>query len=149
MRTLTYALRFEGEAMRVGLDGNVVLTLARAPGCTLTSRIEVDGVSGSLQPVLGGEATLESELTVTGQTTFQEAGRVGFGTAGHRFRFSTVGSGHFDQAAADGSRQGAAIWRVDGGEGQFAGATGLIVSNFVVTEVGQVIGHHLGVVFVR
>ena len=149
MRTLTYALRFEGEATRVGPDGNVVLISARAPGCTFSSRIGADGLRGWLRPVVGSEATLESELAFTGATTFQEAGTVAFGASGHRLHFSTIGSGHLTTLSADGCRHGAAIWRVESSEGQFTGATGLIVSNFVVTEVGHVTGHHLGVVFVH
>ena len=38
-------------------------------------------------------------------------------------------------------------WRVEGGEGQFAGASGLITSNFFVGEDLAVTDHHLGVLF--
>jgi hypothetical protein len=38
---------------------------------------------------------------------------------------------------------------VAGGEGQFAGATGLITSNFFVGENGEVTDHHFGVIFVE
>jgi hypothetical protein len=40
------------------------------------------------------------------------------------------------------------MWRVEGGEGQFAGARGLITSNFFVGEAGMVTDHHVGVTFV-
>ena len=40
---------------------------------------------------------------------------------------------------------GRSSWRVDGGEGQFAGASGLITSNFVLGEDLAVTDHHLGV----
>jgi hypothetical protein len=36
-------------------------------------------------------------------------------------------------------------WRVDGGEGRFAGATGLIASAFFVAEDLAVTDHHFGV----
>ena len=39
-------------------------------------------------------------------------------------------------------------WRVDGGEGQFAGVTGLITSNFFVDDRLRVVDHHFGVVLV-
>jgi hypothetical protein len=149
MRLVVYALRFRGKARAEGVDGTVLTTATRAPGCTLSSRIGGDGLSGSLRPALGGEARLESELTFTGATTFQVAGTIAFGAHGHRLRFSTVGSGHLGPAAADGRRHGAAIWRVDGGEGQFAGASGLISSNFLVSDAGEVTDHLFGVVFVR
>ena len=36
-------------------------------------------------------------------------------------------------------------WRVEAGEGQFVGATGLITSNFFVEEGLGVVDHHFGV----
>jgi hypothetical protein len=38
---------------------------------------------------------------------------------------------------------------VDGGEGQFAGASGLITSNFFVSDSLDVTDHHYGVIFVE
>jgi hypothetical protein len=40
------------------------------------------------------------------------------------------------------------MWRIESGEGQFAGASGLITSNFFVGAQGEVIDHHFGVIFV-
>ena len=40
------------------------------------------------------------------------------------------------------------MWRVEGGEGQFAGASGLITSNFLVEKSGELIDHHVGVLFI-
>ncbi|HEY7034017.1 MAG TPA: hypothetical protein VH482_21955 [Thermomicrobiales bacterium] len=148
MRQLVYALRFRGEARRIGIDGNVLKTAAGASGCTLRARIAADGLSGSLQPEFDGEATSESELVLTGATTFQQAGTIEFGTGGHRLRFSTVGSGHLGSGPESDRRYGAAIWQVDGGEGQFAGAVGLIASVICVGEDLSVVDHQLGVLFV-
>jgi len=41
------------------------------------------------------------------------------------------------------------MWRVDGGEGQFAGASGLITSNFFVGEHFGITDHQFGVLFIR
>ncbi len=41
------------------------------------------------------------------------------------------------------------MWKVDEGEGQFAGASGLITSNFFVSETEDVTDHHFGVIFVQ
>jgi hypothetical protein len=41
------------------------------------------------------------------------------------------------------------MWQVDGGEGQFAGARGLITSNFFVSETGEVTDCHFGLLFVQ
>jgi len=149
MRQLIYALRFRGETIRIGIDGNVHETAASASGCTMRSRIDAGGLNGSLRPERGPEAVLESELTFTGATTFQGVGTIAFGTGGHRLRFSTVGSGHLGPAHDADRRHGAVIWRVDGGDGQFAGASGLIASTFVLSDDGEVTDHQLGMVVVQ
>jgi hypothetical protein len=40
------------------------------------------------------------------------------------------------------------IWRVDGGEGQFASASGYIISNFTLSKVGTVTDSQFGMIFV-
>ncbi|HEY7037070.1 MAG TPA: hypothetical protein VH482_37455 [Thermomicrobiales bacterium] len=40
-------------------------------------------------------------------------------------------------------------WRVEGVEGQFAGASGLITSNFFVGANLEITDHHFGAIFVR
>lgn len=90
---------------------------------------------------------LESEVTVTGATSFQEVGTIAFG-AGHRLRFATVGSGYLGAGPDPARRHGAVTWRVEGGEGRFAGARGLITANVLVGADLAVTAHHLGVLFV-
>jgi hypothetical protein len=41
------------------------------------------------------------------------------------------------------------MWRVDDGEGQFAGASGLITSNFTLSDTDEVIDNHFGLIFVH
>ena len=48
-----------------------------------------------------------------------------------------------------GLTHGSVIWRVDGGQGQFNAATGLITSNFTLNKKGEVTDNHFGVVYVR
>ena len=71
-------------------------------------------------------------------------GTIGFGD-GNTLRFSTVGSGYLAPSADPTRKQGTVMWRVEGGEGQFAGASGLITSNFFVDETFGVVDHHFGV----
>ena len=146
MRQLVYALRFTGRATPAGPDGNVLTVAATAPGATLVATVGPAGLAGTLEPAEGGEAALASEVTFTGATSFQEVGTIAFG-GGHRLRFSTVGSGYFGPGPAPVRRHSAVAWRVEGGEGQFAGARGLITANVVVGADLAVIGHHLGVLF--
>jgi hypothetical protein len=148
MRELIYAMRFTGQATPVGSAGNVLKAATSAPSATLTSTVGPGGLAGVLQPATGDEATFESEVTFTGETNFQEVGTIAFG-AGHRLRFGTVGSGYLGPSADPARKHGTVMWRVEGGEGQFSGASGLITSNFFVDDNLEVTDHHFGVIFVR
>jgi len=144
MRALVYAMRFTGQVTPVGIAGDVLEATTTGSGSTLTTTIGPDGLAADLETLPGGEATFASEVTFTGETRFQETGTIAFGD--HRLRFSTVGSGYLAPGADPRRQQGAVVWRVESGEGQFAGATGLITSNFFVGDDGAVVDHHLGVV---
>ena len=144
MREVLYAMRFTGQAEPVGEVGNVLRATTSAPSSTLTSRVGPGGVTGTLTSAPGEEATFASDVTFTGETSFLEIGTIGFG-AGHTLHFSTVGSGYLAPSADPNRKQGTVMWRVDGGEGQFAAASGLITSNFFVDEQLGVVDHHFGV----
>jgi hypothetical protein len=146
MRELLYAMRFTGQATPVGSAGHVLKATTTAPSATLTSRVGPAGLTSQLQPAAGEAATFESEVTFTGEASFQEIGTIGFGN-GHRLRFSSVGSGYLAPSVEPDRKHGAVMWRVEGGEGQFAGATGLITSNFFVGANLTVTDHHFGVIF--
>ncbi|MFN8591063.1 MAG: hypothetical protein U0031_06320 [Thermomicrobiales bacterium] len=146
MRELIYAMRFRGQAEPVGEAGNVLRAATIAPGSTLTCTVGPDGLSSTLAPAAGEAATFASEVTFTGETTFQETGAISFGDA-HLVRFSTVGSGYLGPSADPMRKHGTVMWRVEGGTGQFAGASGLISSNFFVDESLGVVDHHFGVLF--
>ena len=147
MRQLIYAMRFTGHAAPVGTAGNVLKAATTAPSSTLTSTVGPDGLAGDLQPAAGGEAAFASEVTFTGENSFQEVGTIAFGN-GHRLRFATVGEGYLGASADPARKHGSVMWRVEGGEGQFAGASGLITSNFFVGADLAVTDHHFGVLFV-
>jgi hypothetical protein len=131
----------------VNTAGTILKAHTTAPSCTLTTVNGTDGVRSTLQPTPGGEATFESEVTFTGETSFQEAGTIMFGDPRHRLSFSTVGQGYLGPSEEPQGYHGAVVWKVDCGEGQLAGATGLITSNFMVSPEGEVIDHHCGVLF--
>jgi hypothetical protein len=144
MREVIYALRFTGQAEPVGDVGNVLRAATSAPSSALTSMVGPDGLTGTLEPAAGGAATFTSEVTFTGETSFQEIGTITFG-AGNTLQFATVGQGYLAPSADPGRKQGAVTWVVEGGEGQFAGASGLITSNFFVDAQLGVVDHHFGV----
>src|SRR5262249_40568826 len=101
-----------------------------------------------LQPVVGDEATLESEWIFTGATTFQEAGTIAFGQGGHRLRFSTFGSAHLAATAGDAGPHRSPIRLLEGGGGQFASASGLIASVFCLRDGLTVVDHQIGVLLI-
>jgi hypothetical protein len=147
MRQLIYAMRFEGQAEAVGPDGKLLRAATSGPSATITSLVGPAGLTGSVQPTEGGTATFESEVTMTGESSFLESGTIAFGDD-HRVRFSTVGQGYVTAGAEPGTSHGTGMWQIDGGEGQFAGATGLITSNAVLDENLGVVDHQFGVIYV-
>ncbi|HYM12042.1 MAG TPA: hypothetical protein VEU62_15010 [Bryobacterales bacterium] len=147
MRQLIYAMQFKGSAGPLSAS-NARKAATSAPSCSITSIVGARGLSGSIEPAAGGTATFESEVTITGHDSFQEKGTITFG-AGNRLRFSTVGEGHTGPSADPALRHGAVMWRIDGGEGQFAGASGLITSNFTFGPGGEVVDNQFGLIFVK
>jgi hypothetical protein len=147
MRQFVYALRFTGRATPAGPDGSVLEVVATATDHVLTV-IGLDNDVGSLAAIPPGEMAFTSEVTLTGATSFQEVGTIAFGD-GDRLQFSTIGSGYLGPGPDLARRHGAVMWRIEGGEGQFAGASGLITSNVLVGDDGDVTDHHFGVIFMR
>jgi hypothetical protein len=146
MPHLTYTMRFTGQATPASADGSVLKAATTAPSSVMTSTVDAGGLAGAIDAVPGGEAAFASEVTFTGETSFQEVGTIAFGD-GHVLRFSTVGSGYLGPSPDPARKHGAVMWRVVGGEGQFAGASGLITSNFFVDDNLAVTDHHFGVLF--
>jgi hypothetical protein len=145
VREVMYALQFSGQAEEVGEVGNVLKATTSAPSSTISSTVGVEGLTGTLAPAAGDAATFTSEVTFTGETSFLETGTIGFGDR-NQLRFSTVGSGYLAPSADPTRKQGTVMWRIEEGTGQFAGASGLITSNFFVDEQLGVVDHHFGVV---
>ncbi|HEU0113383.1 MAG TPA: hypothetical protein VFQ80_01830 [Thermomicrobiales bacterium] len=147
MHELVYALRFRGRATPVGPDGNILEAMTTAASASFTTAVGPDGLTGSWQQDAGEAATFASEVTFTSDTSFQETGTITFG-AGNILWFATVGQGYLASSVDLARKHGAVTWRVEGGEGQFAGASGLITSNFFVDDRLGVVDHHFGVLLV-
>ena len=148
MRQINYVLQFTGRATPQEGSSTVLKATTTAPSSNFTTNIGPEGVRGNLQRVAGEQAAFESLVTFTGETAFHESGTITFGEHGHRLRFSTVGQGYLGASPDPTRKHGTVMWQVDGGEGQFAGARGLITSNFFVGEAGEVTDNHFGVIFV-
>jgi hypothetical protein len=125
----------------------------------MTTIMGPNGLRGTLEPAAGSTATFESEVTfiggfdsevtTAGEAGFKEAGVITFGEGGHRLRFTTIGQGYIGPSSDADLKHGCVIWQVEGGEGQFEGARGLITSNFTVSTEGEVTDYHMGVIFVE
>jgi hypothetical protein len=149
MRQMIYSMCFTGRAAADAGSPTVLKAVTIGSSNSLVTKIGSDGVSATASQIEGGKAFFESEVSFTGATTFQESGTIRFGDENHRLRFSTVGAGHLANSADPKLKHGSIIWRIDGGEGQFAQSTGLITSNFTVTDAGEVEDHQFGLIFLK
>ena len=159
MRQIIYTMQFNGQVTPLGTSPNVMKATTTAASCTWATVVGQDGLHGTLELAAGDQAVFESEVTFlggfessevtsAGESGFKETGTITFGEGGHRLRFSTIGQGYLGPSPEPNLRQGAVMWQVDSGEGQFEGARGVITSNFTVSDAGEVTDHHMGVIFV-
>jgi hypothetical protein len=141
VRELVFALEFRG---RGGPEpGSATRRRARttAPSQVLRVVLGPDGVAAAVEPAAGESAVLESRVERFSDGTFVEDGTITYGRAGS-VSFDTVGRGHVGPAADGRGSHGVVMWRITGGAGRFAGAQGLITSNFTVTPDGEVTDNH-------
>jgi hypothetical protein len=159
MRQIIYTMQFNGQVTPLGTSPNVMKATTTAAGCTWVTLVGQDGLHSTLEPAAGDQASFESEViflggfessevTSAGESGFKETGTITFGEGGHRLRFSTIGQGFLGPSPEANFKQGAVMWQIDGGEGQFEGARGVITSNFLVGDAGEVTDYHTGVIFV-
>jgi len=141
VRELVFALEFRGRGGPV--PGSTTTRQARttAPSQVLRAVLGPDGVNVAVEPVAGDSAVLESRVERGPDGTFVEDGTITYGAAGS-VSFDTVGRGHVGPAPSGRGSHGVVMWKVTGGDGRFAGARGLITSNFTVTPDGQVTDNH-------
>ena len=147
MKQIFYAMQFKGQAGPGDKEGTMVAKTA-ADSCRITSTVQDTGLAATLEQVAGGQASFESVVTLTGESSFLESGSIHFGGR-HSLRFSTVGQGYLGSSADPSLKHGTVNWRVDSGDGQFEGATGLITSNFTVGPNGEVVDNHFGLIFLK
>ena len=148
MREIVFALEFRGHGAAV--EGSTTKRQARttASSQTLTTVLGADGVRAGVAPLAGESAVLEARVERFGDGTFVEEGRITYGAAG-TVTFATIGRGWVAPSAAPGVMHGGVLWTVTGGDGRFAGATGLITSNFTVTADGEVVDNQFARLYVR
>jgi hypothetical protein len=141
VRELVFALEFTGRGGPVPGAPGRRQARTRAPSQVLRAVLGPDGVRAAVEPVAGEAAVLESRVERFPDGTFVEDGTITYGAAGS-VTFDTVGRGHVGPAPDGRGSHGVVMWRITGGDGRFAGAQGLITSNFTVTPDGAVTDDH-------
>ncbi|HEV8439875.1 MAG TPA: hypothetical protein VGT40_17430 [Methylomirabilota bacterium] len=140
MKELAFALTFTGHAAPVVGSDRLRQARTEAGSQASWTVLGAEGVESRTDVVPGDEAVLESRVERFTDGSFVEEGTIRYGNAG-RISFSTVGRGTVGPSPA-GTQYGAVIWAITGGDGRFAGARGLITSNFTVDAAGRVVDHH-------
>ena len=128
MQPLSYALELRGHATPI--SPGVLLT--RAHGVHTLFGVECD-------------ALLEGRFSLLDGGAFELAATIGLGD-GSALRLRTVEPGSLGDPGDAGLRAGTAICEVDRGSGRLAGATGRIVSSFLLSDTGELTETQAGVV---
>lgn len=149
MRRLTYALQFHRPPSAPGENEKP----ATAQSLRITTLVGSEGVTGRIEQLSGAKATLNNGFALShDQTMFFEWGTITFGDAGNTLTFESIGAGYllgnFDPSQK--FSLGTVMWRVTGGTGFFAGATGAITSNFLIDlESKELIDNQLHIIYLR
>jgi hypothetical protein len=142
---IVYSLQFRGRV--TSLSSRVLEQRASAPSQVLITTVDANGLAGDVEPGDGEEALLVSRLALAADGSFDQSGTIEF-APGHVLAFRSVGSARLSRSPDPNLRHGAAIWEVEGGEGQFHGAHGRITSNFFVSDTNELTDNHFGLIFV-
>ena len=146
MREVVFALEFRGRAGPMPGSDSTRRAHSTAPSQRLSTVLAGDGVRAGVEAVAGGSAVLESRVERFADGTFVEDGTITYGSAG-RIAFETIGRGWVAPSPVADWVVGGVLWTITGGDGAFAGARGLITSNFTVSADGAVIDHHVARVY--
>jgi hypothetical protein len=145
MRKLFYTMQVKGRTSRPSDPTEPMRTTGSATSGSFSTVISPTGIRTEITHSDGELAFFESELRLVAPEEYQESGEIA--VADHVLKFSTAGSGHISSGIEPGMIAGAATWKVEGGEGQFAGARGFITSNFTITSAGDRCDLHCGMIF--
>jgi hypothetical protein len=147
MKSLTFYLQFRRPAKAQGADDPPAVAMSASQSTV----IEKSGVTASLTPLPGLAARLDNSFTLNQDgSLFFEWGTVTFGESGDKLTFTSIGPGYVlgQPDPASPMQQGTVMWKITGGSGFFAGATGAIVSNFLVDPAtGELTDNHVYLVY--
>ena len=146
MRQLSFVLQFQGSAAPVAGSSQTLQAQTTAANQTFRTVLGADGIQATLEALGGGQATFASRVVVNTDSSFDETGTITYGNLG-TIEFKTLGKGYMFPSGIEGLQRGGVLWDVTSGTGQFAGATGVITSNFSVSSEGKVVDNHFAVLY--
>lgn len=148
MKKIFYTMHFRGQTSPVTSDTKLLRTTASATSSVLHTHIRDAGIDSELKASDGQLAFLETEFQLTGGGAFQGTGTITLGEdSEHVLRLRTIQEGHVNTAIEAGTMTATSSWKVEGGEGQFAAAQGLVTSIFTLTSAGEFTDYQLGLLF--
>ncbi|MDA1188649.1 MAG: hypothetical protein O2854_03055 [Chloroflexi bacterium] len=149
MQRLIYTAVFTGKGgPQNPADPTLWEAHSTAPSATITTKAGPNGLESKFEAIGGHEIVFDSEAKFLTDTTLIEWGTISFGP-GHTLNFSTVGEGFMGGTVEPNVTGGCIIWKVEGGTGQFEGASGYITSNFMGNADGSMNDYQFGVIFVK
>ena len=146
MSQIGYAMQFRGSAGPQEGKENELWAKTGSTTNGLSTALGGGGPSLSIDEAASQRALFTSNVQILEDGEFTEDGTIDFGEAG-TLDFSTIGTGWMGPSAQDGLTHGGISWKIDGGTGPLAGATGIITSNFTVSGAGEVVDNQWGVLF--
>lgn len=149
MQQIVYAMHFRGQLSRSAGNESDLRVTSSGTSCTMETVVGASGAETTLHPAAGDLAFEETQIHLTGQHGFEGSGVLTFGDDGeHSLRFEAANGGQLGPSGVSGVMAGAVSWRVSGGEGRFASASGFITSTFTVTDSGELSEYQCGLIFV-
>ena len=146
MDPIVYSMHFRGQASTRADDPKSFKLTASAASCTFTTMIGAAGVEGRFSVVDDGDmAFSESEFHITGPDSFSGKESISFGDL-HVLELVPSQPGQFSRSGPGGIMTGSITWRVEGGEGQFTGASGYVTSMFTLDHDGQINEYQVGMI---
>ncbi len=141
MQRIAMSAHFRGEAAEP--SGEPPQTDPRATSVSVEA-VTAEGTDAAID-----RASYRNHVSFTGASTFAETGTLALGGEDDELDVVTVGEGTLGPSAQPELLHGSVIWRIAEGRGRFAGASGLITSNFLLRPAtGEVEDWQVGVVFV-
>ena len=148
MRRVAITARFLGRAAEPA--GEPPQTDPRA------TSVSVEAATSDGAPFAVGELSYANHATFTGQTSFTETGTIRFGdggddtghAGGDEIDIAAVSDGTLGPSADPELLHGAVFYAITEGRGRFAGASGLVTSNFLLRPAtGEFEERQVSVVF--